>query len=538
MGKKVSFDIRTPDPENLFITDKNFKRGTDKKAIGSIVETYIAHRLSTTLDKEVKEIAIKALQKPAKQRTSTEKSAVASYRVYKSKLKEEVRSFKTPKEKKAAIIKEERTVSTKGFDNNEIPFKLSRGDGWETQYIIAKLFSRIISRTPYDEDYTYSTHLKAWKYNKIRTHYKDDDVVREEWYLKVVNSKGNSVTLCSKDLLKIADFESIKNEDTAIIVAIEINKTLGFYPIRSVQIWNTNPRVDMLEFGRYEKKTNLNPDYINFGENRPHGTYNGYSVQAPRGFIALSISEFDYTKYEEAVEKAPAVYPDVFKMNLASPDNDKIIRAGIIKQLQQNGKIFDEKDIIGYLTGKAKDNGKSIKTYFKNIFKYISHSAKKEQIKIHRENKAKERQLLNEVNNATKPKDEETTEQLNVEISTDKSTNSVTLIKKEVPTPIFAKRGKDEDPEVVGGMVYITDEDDGEEIAYGGIIIIDKGERKLRLCSDIDSVNYQNFNWRTGSGWEKIFTLTPEDLHDKLDTDIVEELTDEYPDIIDLDFEF
>lgn len=156
-------------------------------------------------------------------------------------------------------------------------------------YTLATYFYRLVSKTPYDENYFYYLGRK-------RLHTKDDSSVKMDWELRVTDYLGHTYTYTSDYFISTPEeWNNLKTNSDSIIKNMARDFYESIYDFTDAVVFNLNPRVDQLEYGRYQKK---NSDAINVGPTTVHGLTDGYSVQAPKGFIRTTLEEIsEINKY-------------------------------------------------------------------------------------------------------------------------------------------------------------------------------------------------------------------------------------------------
>lgn len=327
-----SIDVRTPDPTELFLSPESSKKQFRGKSIDAIGKQWIAHELA------------KSQAAHNRKRTYALNSGTGT------------------------VKKEMYTVQRTATGGTPIKAKTRKTKPDFICDFLAKVFTRLVARTPFDEDYERRTNYKSTKaVNKIFIHKADNSVVKNEWYMKVTcKGTGKSVVINPakyktesyeykfESIFSQGEYENLNPVEKQIssdIYGITQNDEGLTFPINNVKIWNTNPRVDQLEYGRYKKKDVRKKD-VGKGEKRYHGTHQGYSVQAPRGFIGLTMSEID----GEVIKNAAQSYKyykshsanDAIGFSMKIP-LDKYLKS-CIKQLKSSGKTeFDEHEILEQL---------------------------------------------------------------------------------------------------------------------------------------------------------------------------------------------
>ena len=227
--------------------------------------------------------------------------------------------------------------------------------------LIANMFFRIVARTPYDEDYKYTVpnnhgNGNQFRYvtNKdgkremmpyvpyVREHKKDDVVSRNEWKLVLQNDDGTEVSFFSTDF-KVS-YEEVTNETAYKTISKKLKDSNkgkdGAKNFQLAYITNDNPYIDVLEYGKYSKKAI--PTEQRKGKKRFHGAMNGYSVQAPRGMVRLTQSEFREAEALAKKKRRQVTLSDV-TFNMEIPDDANDILAEAMSGITT---FVSEKDIL------------------------------------------------------------------------------------------------------------------------------------------------------------------------------------------------
>ena len=240
----------------------------------------------------------------------------------------------------------------------------SRTNSLEKKYnVLASFFFRIVARTPYDEDYIYtsennykSRNGKSYYYKTdpntgkrvvvpytphVHMHRKDEVVARNDWRLTIFNTDGSVKQFTPLDFP--VSYENVTDTSAYKTIAEIIKKSnMDSYGVRNFTdciIKNENPYIDLLEFGRYTKKEMIE---AHKGPMRWHGTNNGYSVQAPRGILGITVAEFQDAEYA-AMDKDRQVDVSDIKFNASVPvDANEIL----VNAMQSVDEFVNEKDIL------------------------------------------------------------------------------------------------------------------------------------------------------------------------------------------------
>lgn len=203
--------------------------------------------------------------------------------------------------------------------------------------LVAMIFYKIVSRTPVDEDYVYEVsssvkqysmkltsekgnglyyrrknektgHMEYFKRSerkiyehengvRFREHKKDDEVIRDRWVLKVGRKtyRMNQFSNCDFNKGFVSNGDISENGEWKKILSV-IKPWTGNEILRhnfqTYSITNESPYWEILEYGGYSKGNSaISKGTASKGPDRYHGTVNGYSVQAPRGMVAKTVSE-------------------------------------------------------------------------------------------------------------------------------------------------------------------------------------------------------------------------------------------------------
>ena len=176
-------------------------------------------------------------------------------------------------------------------------------------------FQRVISRTPRDENYSY-TDDKGHK----RTHEDDGDYIQNYWTAKYWNYEG----ITAKYLRDSCgcNFETFNNPKEIETIYREFrnrffgkegsrgraNKEAGKTTLKSVRIFCDYPkdkihelRYHLLEYGGYVGDGIIKRDS---GNKYYHGVANGRSIQAPKGMTALTDAEYQSGQFKAPSKRA------------------------------------------------------------------------------------------------------------------------------------------------------------------------------------------------------------------------------------------
>jgi len=185
-------------------------------------------------------------------------------------------------------------------------YKIGKTARQRNIYLAAIFFQRVVSRTPLDENYI--------KYDGQK-HEKDDDVVRECWYLEY-----NGKKIYSRDI-GMGLFEDIGNKESTESVKSALD---GFFPEgkvpRQIRIYNDNERMSLLEYGMYDADSKG----ISYSETgRPHGIEDGFSIQAPAGMLRITMAETGEIAGESSMKAAWTI-----RKTRDYPSTERLIKLG------------------------------------------------------------------------------------------------------------------------------------------------------------------------------------------------------------------
>lgn len=174
--------------------------------------------------------------------------------------------------------------------------------------LMAIFFQRVVSRTPFDEDYVKGFSSRN---DKPIVHYADDDYIRDYWTI----SYGKNKPITAKYLIDNCGCTFVKfNDQNEIdIIYKELQRFLGKQgsllrtggrTIHGVHLENTHPdkkRYAMLEYGMYSKNdSRIKKDSDNL---RPHGLRGAYSIQAPAGMYRITEAEMKQGNFNVSTER-------------------------------------------------------------------------------------------------------------------------------------------------------------------------------------------------------------------------------------------
>lgn len=145
----------------------------------------------------------------------------------------------------------------------------------------AWFFTRVVQRTPFDEEYT--------------GHKPDEDYVWKRWCIKYWGKTlfaDEIPELDDPNNRNLFDNKNIMNSVEQYIVERLFKGWERFGRrkrcIRNIRIENDHPRFAMLEYGGYKTADSVPKS----GDDRYHGVNNGYSYQAPAGMLRITQAEF------------------------------------------------------------------------------------------------------------------------------------------------------------------------------------------------------------------------------------------------------
>ena len=194
-------------------------------------------------------------------------------------------------------------------------YKIGKTARQRNIYLASIFFQRVVSRTPLDENYI--------RYNGFK-HEKDDDVVRECWYLEYNRKKIYSKEM-GMDL-----FEDIGNKESTESIKSILDK---FFPLgkvpRQIKIYNDNDRMSLLEYGTYDADSKG----ISYSETgRPHGVEDGFSIQAPAGMLRITMAEVGEIAGESSHKAAWTI-----RKTRDYPSTERLVKLG--KYVSNTNKI-------------------------------------------------------------------------------------------------------------------------------------------------------------------------------------------------------
>jgi hypothetical protein len=182
-------------------------------------------------------------------------------------------------------------------------------------YLAAIFFQRVVSRTPLDENYIKTNGQK---------HEKDEDIVRECWYLEYNGKKIYSRDIGMELFEEIGDKESTESVKSSLNSFFSANKVP-----RQIRIANDNERMSWLEYGTYDSDS-IGISYSDTG--RPHGIEDGFSIQAPAGMLRITMTETAEIASESSHKAAWTI-----RKTRDYPDSERLIELG--KYASSNKKI-------------------------------------------------------------------------------------------------------------------------------------------------------------------------------------------------------
>lgn len=227
--------------------------------------------------------------------------------------------------------------------------------------VLAKLVLKLIARTPVDEDYYYM-YQREWNgINRkvIRKHTKDESIARDDWKVNLVLESGQQVNITTEDLKNIGCLFDDENSKTDLRLITNYFKTVcNGDDYKNFRCVNNNPHFDYLEFGMYNSNgpySSGNDEYQHKNKEF-HGSYNGYSVQAPRGIIRLTAQEFNNTliKIEEESTKSYKKKLTAAKIKIDSSYMMNEEMKASLRSIEKKD-VFKEKDILKALLQKKSE---------------------------------------------------------------------------------------------------------------------------------------------------------------------------------------
>lgn len=291
------------------------------------------------------------------------------------KTNDEVKGLLAKAERKRAEFQREKST----FQMYTVPTEVTLSGGWKadspeinSKYEVAALFFfRIMCRTPYDEYYLYKVlgerNQKTYKTSAItkksytlkidpvtrkrvltlkeslREHNPDSNTVRNDWVMTLTNDDGTSVGFTIADFEGVS-FESIGGVGYKAVAQKMMAKNENVKNFISMTMTNESDYIDVLEYGKYNKTYETkNTKESHKGANRYHGSNGGYSVQAPRGIMRITMQEFQDAQIMASEEGRTVTINDV-RFNLSIPDDaNASLKEALLKT---NTDLFDEKDIL------------------------------------------------------------------------------------------------------------------------------------------------------------------------------------------------
>lgn len=199
-----------------------------------------------------------------------------------------------------------------------------------TLFMTAVFFQRVVCRTPVDEDYYFMD-----KDGELKIHNKDDDAVRDAWYVSYNNRK-----ITAKQLRESGITFDKFNDEGEIRAIYEIFRSLfamGNKRILSIHVNNEHERFPMLEYGEYK-----NDGEIKKGDKYYHGVEGGYSVQAPAGMLRITQAEFEKITMNMSTRKMINTYVQRSQRTLKVPSPSKLKE---LKRILGNKTSFNDEDI-------------------------------------------------------------------------------------------------------------------------------------------------------------------------------------------------
>lgn len=192
-------------------------------------------------------------------------------------------------------------------------------------YIAAVFFQRAVSRTPLDENYTWTEN------GKERKHEKDDDATRDHWWIAYGKKK-----LCAKDFPGCFDVFDDENSINTLWRAFQ-NTFATEKQMRTMRVYNdADPdKFNTLEYGKFKQASSVTKD----GELYKHGVTNHFSIQAPVGMLRYTEGELGFI-LQSSLKKSKAILKRVNKPVGKVPDRKTALK--IFRKLKKQGRITEE----------------------------------------------------------------------------------------------------------------------------------------------------------------------------------------------------
>ena len=192
-------------------------------------------------------------------------------------------------------------------------------------YIAAIFFQRVVSRTPLDENYTWTEN------GKERKHKKDDDATRDHWWIAYGKKK-----LCAKDFPGCFDVFDDENSINTLWRAFQ-NAFATEKQMRTIRVYNdADPdKFNTLEYGKFKQASSVTKD----GELYKHGVTNHFSIQAPVGMLRYTEGELGFI-LETTLKRKSAILARASKPTQKVPDKNTVKK--IFRRLKKQGRITEE----------------------------------------------------------------------------------------------------------------------------------------------------------------------------------------------------
>lgn len=192
-------------------------------------------------------------------------------------------------------------------------------------YIAAVFFQRVVSRTPLDEDYSWTVEGKTYE------HKKDDDATRDHWWIAYGKKK-----LCAKDFQGCFDVFDDKDSINTLWQAFR-NTFVTEKQMRIIRVYNDEDtgKFDTLEYGRYKADSS----FIRDGKKYEHGIINHFSIQAPVGMLRYTEGELGFI-LQSSIKKSKSILKRVNKPVEKVPDRKTALK--IFRKLKKQGRITAE----------------------------------------------------------------------------------------------------------------------------------------------------------------------------------------------------
>ena len=192
-------------------------------------------------------------------------------------------------------------------------------------YIAAVFFQRVVSRTPLDENYTWTIG------NKIFEHKKDNDATRDHWWISYGKKK-----LCAKDYADCFEVFNDKNSIDKLWNLFQVTFSTE-KQMRTIRVYNdADPeKFNTLEYGKYKASSSV----IRSGDLYEHGIKNHFSIQAPVGMLRLTEGELGFI-LDSSLKRASSIIKRLNKSINKTPNPREVKK--IFKRLKKQGRISAE----------------------------------------------------------------------------------------------------------------------------------------------------------------------------------------------------